>query len=272
MKVITNLFILCLTLNSVISEKVYSEDDSLELIKRAGYQGEAHEVETEDGYILKMQRIVPSSGTSLKPPVFLMHGMIAASSDYLITGPKIALAYYLSDNGYDVWLGNARGNKHSMNHKTLSPNSGDFWKFSWHEIGHYDLPAMIDHVLKVTGSSRAFYVGHSQGTTSLLVFLSTRPEYNEKIIQAHLFAPAAFMKYFPHQLVRTLLPEIQRGFFRDYKYINLGTFYELGKQLTRVYCANRQPTLAVCRSFLFAIVGENRHGIELDTVSVIGNQ
>lgn len=53
---------------------------------------------------------------------------------------------------------------------------------------------MIDFVLNHTNTSKVFYIGHSQGTSSILVLLSTRPEYNDKIIQAHLFAPAAFMK------------------------------------------------------------------------------
>lgn len=56
---------------------------------------------------------------------------------------------------------------------------------------------MIDYTLNKTKSSQMFYVGHSQGTTALLVLLSTRPEYNEKIVQAHLMAPSAFRKKLP---------------------------------------------------------------------------
>jgi pimeloyl-ACP methyl ester carboxylesterase len=107
------------------------------------------------------------------------------------------VAYLLSDHGYDIWLGNSRGNDHSLNHKTMSPESKEFWDFSWHEIGFYDLPAMIDYMLQLTNASKVFFVGNSQGTTSLLVMLSTRPEYNQKIIQAHLLGPAAFMTNFP---------------------------------------------------------------------------
>lgn len=50
---------------------------------------------------------------------------------------------------------------------------------------------MIDLILNQTKSSKLFYVAHSQGTSAILALLSTKPEYNEKIIQAHLFAPAA---------------------------------------------------------------------------------
>jgi pimeloyl-ACP methyl ester carboxylesterase len=91
----------------------------------------------------------------------------------------------------------------------MSSKSKEFWDFSWHEIGFYDVPAMIDHMLQVTNTSRTFYVGHSQGTTSLLVMLSTRPEYNQKIIQAHLMAPAAFMKNFPNPIAKMFINEVE---------------------------------------------------------------
>lgn len=113
-------------------------------------------------------------------------------------------AYLLSDNGYDVWLGNSRGNDHSLQHKTFSPNSKQFWNFSWHEIGFYDLPAMINAILRKTEKSRLFYVGHSQGTTALLVLLSLQPEFNQKIIQAHLMAPAVFMENIPSLFIRLI--------------------------------------------------------------------
>lgn len=185
--------------------KATGNDNIVQLITSAGYKGEAHRVETEDGYLLKVHRVFPkvSEPGIFREPVFLMHGILATAADFLITGPKIALAYLLADNGYDVWLGNARGSKHSMKHKTLSPESGEFWNFSWHEIGFYDLSAMIDYVLHETRATKLFYAGHSQGTTSLFVLLSTRPQYNKKVIQAHLMAPSAFRKKLPR--LRTII-------------------------------------------------------------------
>lgn len=258
--------LLLMTLNLVLCV----EDDVLQLVKSAGYKGEAFQLETEDGYLLKVHRILPNKRVASKHPVFLMHGLIATAADYIITGPKIALAYYLADNGYDVWMGNARGSKHSMNHKTLSVDSGEFWNFSWHEIGFYDLPAMIDFMLMKTGSSKAFYVGHSQGTTSFAVFLSSRPEYNKKIIRAHLLAPAVFMKHVPHPLVRATANEVKSGYFGDYKYLNFASLWQASERLSRIFCDVRSATtIAMCRSFIFAIVGRNKHGIEIDDVSFI---
>lgn len=103
----------------------------------------------------------------------------------------------MSQLGFDVWLGNVRGNDHSLAHRTLSVDSKEFWDFSFHEFGMYDLPAMFDLMLKVTNSPKGFFFGHSQGGSSYAVMNSMHPEFNEKIIQAHLFAPAVFMKYIP---------------------------------------------------------------------------
>ena len=80
--------------------------------------------------------------------------------------------YILSSAGYDVWLGNNRGNKYSRQHKFLDPDKDkvQFWDFSWHEMGVSDLPAMIDYVLNQTDSKALFYVGHSQVLLSKNIF------------------------------------------------------------------------------------------------------
>lgn len=54
-------------------------EDSLNLIREAGYRGEAHQVQVQDaGWILKIHRIPPKYKKGVKPiPVFLMHGLFA---------------------------------------------------------------------------------------------------------------------------------------------------------------------------------------------------
>lgn len=102
-----------------------------------------------------------------------------------------------------MWLGNARGNKFSKKHTTLTPNDDEYWEFSWNEIGTFDLPAFIDHILAKTGQKSLHYVGHSQGTTVLFAMLSVLPEYNEKIRSFHGIAPVMHIKN-PSPLVQFL--------------------------------------------------------------------
>lgn len=103
-------------------------------------------------------------------------------------------------------MGNARGNTYSRNHLSLKPSSSSFWKFSWHEIGFYDLPAMIDYVIKETGVPKIHYVGFSQGTTAFWVMTSSRPEYNEKILAMQAMAPVGYVAHIRSPLVKAIAP------------------------------------------------------------------
>ena len=39
--------------------------------------------------------------------------------------------------------------------------SKKYWDFSWAEIGKYDIPAAIDHILETTSHQKLNYVGYS---------------------------------------------------------------------------------------------------------------
>lgn len=255
---------------SKISASYFFGDDVLELISKEGYRGESHQVEAKDGgWILKMHRIPPRYPRDVKPmPVFLMHGLFAASADFLVTGKKIALAYLLADNNYDVWLGNCRGNRHaSINYRTA--NFKNLWNFSFNEMGQYDLSAMIDYVLGYTRREKILYVGHSQGTTTLLALLATHPEYNQKIAQAHMLATAAFMKYIPHPIISALARSLDDALAAGRKEIvSLASFLIIGNPISKVLCNEtlNYHTTQLCKAIIFAIVGVNSYGEELDSV------
>lgn len=91
-------------------------------------------------------------------------GMTSAAPAFFFRNSSTA--YRFSDAGYDVWLGNARGNTYCKRHMTMHPSDPKFWEFSWHEIGIYDIPATIDYVLQYTNQTKLSYVGHSQGVTA----------------------------------------------------------------------------------------------------------
>lgn len=89
-------------------------------------------------------------------------------------------------------MGNFRGNTYSRRHASLNPDEyiGNFWCFTLDELALIDLPTMIDFVTYRTGVKTLNYVGHSLGSTAVLMLLATIPEYNRKLKSVNLFAPS----------------------------------------------------------------------------------
>ena len=143
-----------------------------EIIRFNNYTVETHKVNTDDGYILTMFRIpfreANRNGGKLKGVFYLQHGFLGSSSNFVTNLPRHSLAFTLVDSGYEVWLGNTRGNSYSTEHQFLSVNSEKYWDFSHDEMSKYDFPSMVDHVLKTSGQKQLYYVGHSQGMTILI--------------------------------------------------------------------------------------------------------
>ncbi|KAL7041837.1 hypothetical protein ACKWTF_000920 [Chironomus riparius] len=246
--------LVCAALFSTTSSDLLKDDEVTNFVKSHGYMCTAHEVVTEDGYVLRLHRIPPRFNKGPKKPVFLMHSAFSNSLYYLNT-PNISLGFYFADEGYDVYLGNVRGSKYSTAHKWLNTESLDYWRFSFHEMGVYDLPALIDYTLKVSGSDKVYYVGHSQATTQELVFLSMRPEYNRKIIQSHLMSTAgAFAN--PRFPVKQLAPLylVFAKMLNNLPYINFEPGNKFGTRTSNVLCTKGLP-LRFCQLFNFLFLG-----------------
>lgn len=102
-------------------------------------------------------------------------------------------------------------------HQNIPRSSAKYWAFSFHEIAKYDLPAVIDYILIKTNHTFAHYVGHSQGSTSVLAMLSLRPQYNKKLKTLHLMAPAVYYS-------NALITLKTAAMFADAIFVTIGIF------------------------------------------------
>ena len=157
-------------------------------------------VETQDGYYLRMNRVIDPQTTHKKHsdgrggfPVLIMHGLFQSSGSF-VTSEERSLAFWLARHGgYQVFLGNNRG-VFDMGHRTYSRSDPRFWDYNIRELAIYDLPAMIDYICKETGYDRIAYIGHSQGNGTMFIslFKGMVPELGRKLTYFGALAPAVY--------------------------------------------------------------------------------
>ncbi|RMC11810.1 hypothetical protein DUI87_11936 [Hirundo rustica rustica] len=200
-----------------------------EIIRYHGYPYEEHEVVTDDGYYLTLQRIphgrdnlesfsishkagAQASNMFCPPPkavVLLQHGLVLEGSSWVTNLPNASLGFILADAGYDVWIGNSRGNSWSRKHQEFEFYQQEYSAYSFHELAMYDLPATINYILQKTGQEQLYYVAYSQGTTTGFIAFSSIPELDRKIKMFFALAPVTVSSNMKSPLVRLLdLPEV----------------------------------------------------------------
>ncbi|XP_028822275.1 gastric triacylglycerol lipase [Denticeps clupeoides] len=241
-----------------------------EIIRHWGYPAEEYEVVTEDGYILSVNRIPygisSKNSQDPRPAVFLQHGLLAAGSNWITNLPNTSLGYLLSEAGFDVWIGNSRGNTWSQRHVNLTRDQDAFWEFSFDEMAKKDLPAVIDFITKTTGQEQIFYVGHSQGTTIAFVAFSTMPELASKIKMFFALAPVATVGFANSPMTKlSFLPEIiiwdlfgKKDFFPQ---------NELIKFFATEFCSH-EPFSCLCGNIFFLLCGFDERNLNMSRTPV----
>lgn len=84
--------------------------------------------------------------------------MINSAGGHVEDSDDRNLAFALAKRGYDVWLGNFRGNTYSKKHVHFSTWNPTFWRWSLDNHALQDLPAFIGYIQKKTDYDQIEYV------------------------------------------------------------------------------------------------------------------
>jgi len=179
-----------------------------EIIRDYGYPCEDHLTPpTIDGWQLSIQHIPygrKNANMTRKGVVFFQHGLTDTSVGVCLNPPFASLSFILADNGYDVWLGNNRGNGVSMINTMHSKHSKEFWDFSWDDMGRVDMPAQINYVLEQTGAKKLTYIGHSEGTIQAFAGFLANASLVDNVNLYVALAPVAYVQYVESLIVKAL--------------------------------------------------------------------
>lgn len=174
-------------------------------------------MQTKDGFLIGLHRLAyrrgeegrlvnRGEGTLEKKVVYLHHGLLMCSEVWVcLTDAQRCLPFQLVERGYDVWLGNNRGNKYSKKSIHHSPLSAKFWGFSMDEFAFYDIPDSITYILNATGQASLSYIGFSQGTAQAFATLSIHPLLNQQIDVFVALAPAMAPSGLRNRIVDSLM-------------------------------------------------------------------
>ncbi|KAE8228429.1 hypothetical protein CF326_g6637 [Tilletia indica] len=171
-----------------------------------GYKCDELEIVTQGGWILKTHRLSdPRRPGPTGYPVVLQHGILCNSSHFVMNEER-SMAFWLVDQGFDVWLTNIRAG-FGAGHTKYSRSDPRFWAWGIKDLA-YDLQDVVEFISGATGYPKIAYVGHSQGSGSMYLALSPSivPELGNKLSCFCALGPSVYagpvLRMFPFSLIR----------------------------------------------------------------------
>jgi pimeloyl-ACP methyl ester carboxylesterase len=200
------------------------DDRSVEqVIIDEGFPHESVTCETQDGYVLHMDRIPNKKARKV---VYFQHGVLDSAFAWVGNGVSHSLAFRAySLNDVDVFLGNFRGYGLSPHYleTTEAFNKKNYWDYSINEHAFYDIRAFVEKITEIKKKElncdedefSIIAVAHSLGAGAVLAYLVHSKLTNQKhhLSRAILMAPSGIHQKIPllaNIMTYTFLPVARR--------------------------------------------------------------
>ncbi|CAG7637617.1 unnamed protein product, partial [Allacma fusca] len=79
----------------------------------------------------------------------------------------------------------------------------------YHEMGLYDIPAVIDLILTTTGKKKLNYIAHSMGTTMFFIAMDRHRDLQSKVHKMVALSPVAYLSHVKTPMgILSLIPSV----------------------------------------------------------------
>lgn len=198
--------------------KIINAKDINEIVEASGYKIREHIVTTRDGYLLVIHKLenpkfIGTNHVNASKIVYFHHGLMTNSELFVLGSTKLkTLPYLLVDLGYEVWLGNNRGNKYSRKHLKFPASEPKFWDFSLDEFAYFDIPDSLTYVKNyyetvhnISLDPQIIYIGFSQGCSQFFASLSLYPHLNTQLRMFIGLSPAIIPQNLKHPIFKLIV-------------------------------------------------------------------
>lgn len=223
-------------------------------VSPANYKCSEELVQTEDGYLLAVQKITSTKPPAIaRGPAFLYHGIMEGGETWVLNSDENSLAFMMANSGYEVWIGNTRSSNYTFGHLKYTRKDKEFWNWNWDNLVKSDLPTMLQHVYD-SSNQKIYYVGYSQGTMTALASFSEGNTVN-LVSKAALLSPIGSLGH-----ITSAIASAASFLFVDEILLLAGVtefnaYSDAGRKFMDVACTS--PQVDCRREFMNQITGTN---------------